>query len=205
MPPLHVALTGNIASGKSTVARMLQERGATIIDADELAREAIAPGTPGHAAVVEQFGPEVVTDTGEIDRAWLRHRVFNDANARQALNSIVHPIVGLLRKRAVHEAMSRGARVIVSDIPLLYETGLDTAFRDIILVDASEATRLERLLHHRGLDESTARAMIAAQMPGGENRARATWVVDNDGSLDELEQQVAALWPALERAAVARA
>lgn len=205
MLPLHVALTGNIASGKSTVANLLQQRGATIIDADILARDAIAPGTRGFDLVVEQFGPRVVTPHSTIDRAWLRERVFKDPQQRQALNDIVHPIVGQLRSEAVRDARKRGDRIVISDIPLLYEVGLEQLFQYVILVDASEETRLQRLVKLRGLDESTARAMIAAQMPSEEKRARATWVIDNNGALDALEPQVAQMWDALEAIAAREA
>ena len=195
--PLQVALTGNIASGKSAVADLLRAKGATIIDADVLARRAMEPGSPGFDAVVDRFGESVLTPDGALDRARLRHRVFNNAAERDALNSIVHPIVAELRDLELQDARDRGDAVVISDIPLLFEVGLHHAFEAVILVDASEATRLERLVRNRGLAEDEARAMIAAQMPSDQKRPLATWVIDNDGSRDQLAGQVDALWSSI--------
>jgi dephospho-CoA kinase len=195
--PLQVALTGNIASGKSTVAHLLREKGATIIDADVLARRAVEPGTRGFEAVVERFGSSVVGPDGALDRARLRQRVFSDPVARDALNAIVHPIVAHLREDELQAARRRGDAIVISDIPLLFEVGLEHAFEAVILVDAAEATRLERLMRTRGLPEPEARAMIAAQMPSSQKRPHATWVIDNDGSRDQLAGQVDALWASL--------
>jgi dephospho-CoA kinase len=196
--PFHVALTGNVASGKSTVAEMLRDRGATIIDADVLARRAIEPGTAGFDAVVDRFGEGIVASDGSIDRAALRRRAFNNPAERDALNAIVHPVVGRLRAEELESARKRGDRIVISDIPLLFEVGLHHAFPAIILVDASPATRLERLTRYRGLSEADARAIIAAQMPSDEKRPLATWVIDNDGTHDQLARQVAATWLSLE-------
>lgn len=195
--PLHVALTGNIASGKSTVGRLLAARGAAVIDADQLAREAVAPGTPGLAAVVEHFGPGVLAADGTLDRAALRGRVFRDAAAREALNAIVHPAVARLREARAAEAARAGARVIVSEIPLLFEVGLEHAFDGVILVDAPPAERLARLVRDRGLAPAEAAAMLAAQWPAERKRAGATWVIDNDASAAQLPDRVAVLWAAL--------
>lgn len=194
---LSIAVTGNIATGKSTVADMLRARGATIIDADVLARRAIEPGSAGYDAVVERFGDSVDAPDGGIDRAALRQLVFADAAERDALNAIVHPIVARLRDEELRAARARGDRVVISDIPLLYEVGLQDAFEAVILVDAPEQTRLERLVRNRGLSEAEARAMIAAQMPSSEKRPLATWVIDNDGSRDQLEQRVDEVWQSL--------
>ena len=192
--PYVIGVTGNIASGKSAVASLLASHGATIIDADLLAREIVAPGTPGFAGVVEQFGPDVVRADGTLDRGALRRLVFSDPVQRDALNAIVHPAVGRLRDRRVAEARARGDRVVVSDIPLLFEVGLEHAFDGVLLVDAPEDERLRRLMDHRGLDRQEAQAMMAAQMPSAEKRARATWVIDNDGSREQLAGRVAGLW-----------
>jgi len=191
---LHLGLTGNIASGKSAVASLLARHGATIIDADVLAREAVAPGTPGLAALVEQFGSSVLLDDRTLDRAALRRRVFADAAQRDALNAIVHPAVARLRDVRVADARGRGDRVVVSDIPLLFEVGLEHAFDGVLLVDAPENERLRRLMDDRGLDREQALGMMGAQMPAHEKRTRATWVIDNDGSRDQLAARVAALW-----------
>ncbi|WP_353266746.1 dephospho-CoA kinase [Gemmatimonas sp.] len=197
MRALHLALTGNIASGKSTVASLLAAHGATIVDADLLAREAVAPGTAGLDAVVERFGPQVLQADGTLDRAALRLRVFNDAAAREALNGIVHPAVRRLRDAAVQAAQARGDRVIISDIPLLFEVGLEHAFDGVIVVDAPPAERLARMMRDRGLSEADAQAMIDAQWPSERKRAGATWIVNNTGSRDALAAQVEALWQSI--------
>src|SRR6187399_634504 len=128
MRPVHIGLTGNIASGKSAVARQLEELGATVIDADQLAREAVLPGSTGFDAVVAEFGPNVVLPSGELDRAAIRQRVFSNPRERDVLNGIVHPIVGRLRDVRFAEAAKRGVTVVISDIPLLFEVGLEHAF-----------------------------------------------------------------------------
>ncbi len=195
--PLHLGLTGNIASGKSTVAHQLELLGATVIDADLLAREAVAPDTRGFAAVVAQFGPEMIAPDGTLDRPRLRRRVFQDADARDALNAIVHPEVGRLRDARFAAAQMRGDRIVISDIPLLFEVGLEHAFDGVILVDAPVALRRERLIGDRGLSPADADAMIAAQWSSEKKRAGATWVIDNDGSRAQLQARVAALWDTL--------
>lgn len=196
---LHVGLTGNIASGKSTVARMLERRGATIIDADILARQAVERGRPAHAAIVDRWGDAVLLADGELDRDALRARVFADPAELEALNAIVHPEVAQLRDEALAEARARGDRVIVSDVPLLFERHLVDEFDRVVLVDAPRELRLERLVRDRDLSTTDAMNMIAAQMPAELKRARADHVIDNAGSLEELEEQVTAVWQALER------
>jgi dephospho-CoA kinase len=193
----HLALTGNIASGKSTVADLLAAHGATIIDADQLAREAVAPGTDGFEAVVEQFGPSVVSNDGVLDRAALRARVFSDPVAREALNAIVHPRVRRLRDDAVAAARERGDPLVISDIPLLFEVGLEHAFDAILLVDAPEAVRKARLIRDRGLSPAVAQSMIDAQWPTAGKRGRVHWIIDNDGTPEALRARVEALWPVL--------
>lgn len=194
MRALHLALTGNIASGKSTVAALLAAHGATIIDADLLAREAVAPGSAGLDAVVERFGSRVLLADGTLDRAALRQIVFHDPALREALNAIVHPAVRRLRDAAVHAAEARGDRVIISDIPLLFEVGLEHAFDGVIVVDAPPAERLARMVRDRGLSAADAQAMIDAQWPSDRKRAGATWVIENDGTREGLAAQVEALW-----------
>jgi dephospho-CoA kinase len=191
---LSLALTGNIAAGKSTVARQLAALGATIIDADVLAREAVAPGTPGLAAVVQHFGRGVLAADGALNRAALRAIVFADPAARDALNAIVHPAVRRLRDEAIAAARHRGDPIVISDIPLLFEVGLEHAFDGVILVDAPEAEREARLIRDRGLPPADAQAMIAAQWPASRKRAGARWIIENDGSPDALTARVDALW-----------
>jgi dephospho-CoA kinase len=194
---LLVGLTGNIASGKSTVAQMLSERGATIIDADLLARQAVEPGTPSYEGIVERWGDAVLAPDGHLDRAALRNIVFSNPEELERLNAIVHPEVERLRDRLVREALERGDRIVVCDIPLLFERHLGENFDRIILVDAPRPLRMERLVRDRGLRETEATEMIKAQMPAELKRARADIVIDNDGTLAHLEQQVAAAWATL--------
>ncbi len=194
----QLALTGNIASGKSTVATMLAAHGATIIDADLLAREAVAPGTRELEQIVDRFGEQVLQADGALDRAALRQRVFSDPVARDALNAIVHPAVGRLREQRVAEARARGDAVVISDIPLLFEVGLEHEFDGVILVDAPTPLRHERLIRDRGLSAEQATAMIDAQWPSERKRAGATWIIDNDGSKAQLATRVAALWQTIQ-------
>jgi dephospho-CoA kinase len=201
MTTVLVGLTGNIASGKSTVARLLSERGATIIDADVLSRRAVEPGTPAYDRIVERWGSEVVAPDGLLDRAALRHLVFPDHDELEELNRIVHPEVNRLRDRLVADAVGRGDRVVVCDVPLLFEKKMADEFNRIVLVDAPRPLRLERLMRERGLDETEALDMIAAQMPAELKRARADYVIDNAGTLTDLEAKVAHVWTELEREA----
>lgn len=199
-PPLAivlVALTGNIASGKSVVSRLFAQRGATIIDADELAREAVEPGTAALAAIVARWGSGMLRGDGTLDRAALRRVVFGDAEALRALNAIVHPQVEVLRNRAIDEARAAGAEIIVCDIPLLFEKGMQDAFDVVVVVDAPEEERLHRLMTMRDLPHVEAIAMMQAQAPSAPKRARADFVIDNSGTLDDLETRAGAVWDAL--------
>jgi dephospho-CoA kinase len=192
-----VGLTGNIAAGKSEVARRLTSRGATIIDADQLAREAVAVGSPALAAIVARWGPTVLTPEGTLDRAALRQIIFADESERAALEAIVHPEVSKLRARDIEKARAVGANVVVCDIPLLFEAGLESTVDAIILVDAPLDVRRDRLIKRRGLPPAEADAMLAAQWPAEQKRNRATYVIDNDGPLSALDPQVDAIWTAL--------
>ncbi|HTD60557.1 MAG TPA: dephospho-CoA kinase [Gemmatimonadaceae bacterium] len=201
MTTLLVGLTGNIASGKSTVARLFSERGATIIDADVLSRRAVEPGTPAFDRIVERWGNDVLAADGLLDRAALRHLVFPDHDELEELNRIVHPEVNRLRDRLVADAVGRGEKIVVCDVPLLFEKKMADEFNRIVLVDAPRPLRLERLTHERGLDETEALDMIAAQMPAELKRARADFVIDNAGTMTDLEAKVAHVWTELEREA----
>lgn len=201
---LLVALTGNIGSGKSTVARLLSERGATIIDSDVLARRAVDPGSPALDAISRRWGPGMLAADGTLDRDALRRIVFTDQVELEALNAIVHPEVTALRDRLVGEALERGDRVVVCDIPLLFERGIVDDFDRIVLVDAPREVRLERLVRFRNLSETEAMDMILAQMPAELKRARADYVIDNVSSVRELETRVAEVWESLEREAAER-
>jgi dephospho-CoA kinase len=190
---LLVGLTGGIGSGKSTVARLLEKRGAVVFDADLLAREAVARGTPGHAAVIERFGADVLAPGGELDREALASIVFADPSARRDLEQIVHPEVRRLFAEG-SEAYRDTDRVVVFSAPLLVESGMHTAFEILVVVSATVPTQIERLMRQRGMSEASIRARIDAQAPLEDKSAVADVLVDNEGTLDQLESQVDRLW-----------
>jgi dephospho-CoA kinase len=198
---LLVGLTGNIGSGKSTVAQLLSERGATIIDADVLARRAVEVGTAAHKAIVERWGTSILEPSGMLDRAALRRIVFSEPSELEQLNALVHPEVERMRAALVEQARLRGDKLVVCDIPLLFERRMTDVFDKIVLVDAPRPVRLERLVRERGLRETEAMAMIVAQMPAELKGARADFVIDNAGTLAQLDARVAEVWGALEQAA----
>lgn len=185
---MRVGLTGGVASGKSTVSAILRELGAVVIDADQLAREVVARGTPGLAQVVAAFGPDVLTPEGELDRAKVGSLVFADEAKRRVLEGIVHPLV-FERIVALEEAAPPGA-LVVHDIPLLAESGRADTFDAVIVVDVPPEVQVERMLRDRGWTEADARARIAAQAAPEDRRAIATYVVDNTGTLEDLRRRV---------------
>ncbi len=189
-----IGLTGGVGSGKSTVAEMLSALGATVIDADEAAHAVYEPGSPGFEAVLREFGEGYVTDDGRIDRARLGRFVFNDADARRRLNDIVHPLVRDWMAQRTAEAAERGAEVVVQDVPLLFENGLERLFSSVVLVYVPEQVQIERLVSGRGLTPDRARAIIAAQMPIEEKLGRAHHVIDNSGTRDDTRKQVDSVW-----------
>ncbi|HSE26687.1 MAG TPA: dephospho-CoA kinase [Gemmatimonadales bacterium] len=201
---LNAALTGNIASGKSTVAALFAKWGAAVIDADAIVHELQRPGTGVYDAIVRRFGPRVVGARGLLDRATLRARVLADPDARRDLEAIVHPAVARRRAELLEEARRRGVRVAVSDIPLLFEALDPVAFDAVVLVDAPEPERRRRLLTDRDLDPAEVDRLLAAQLPSAAKRARSTWVIDNDGSRADLERRAREVWEALVAAAEAR-
>ena len=190
---LLVGLTGGIGSGKSTVARMLEARGAVVFDADALARQAVEPGTPGQDAVVERFGANVLAPGGDLDREALASIVFADPAARRDLEAIVHPEVRRLFAEG-SEAYRDDDVVVVFSAPLLVETGMHTAFEVLVVVSTPEETQIERLLRDRAMREDAIRSRIAAQAPLEDKAAVADVIVDNEGTLEELEAQVDRLW-----------
>ncbi|MEU4172375.1 dephospho-CoA kinase [Streptomyces sp. NPDC026665] len=196
---LKVGLTGGIGAGKSEVSRLLVEHGAVLIDADRIAREVVAPGTPGLAAVVDAFGEDVLAADGGLDRPKLGSIVFADPEKLATLNAIVHPLVGA-RSRALEEAAPADA-VVVHDVPLLAENGLAALYDLVIVVDARAETQLDRLVRLRGMTEEDARARMAAQASRDKRLAIADIVVDNDVPLDALERRVADVWAELVRRA----
>lgn len=201
---LLVALTGNIASGKSTVAQALSSRGAVMVDSDLAARDAVAPGTPALAAIVSQFGQQMRRADGSLDRAALGRLVFGDAMAREALEKIVHPAVEAARVLAVDRARAAGASIVICDIPLLFEARLAWHFPRILLVDAPEAVRIERLVRDRAMLPADADSRVRAQLPAALKRPRADLVLDNGGERAALTPQLAASWARLARWASAR-
>ncbi|MCW8101222.1 dephospho-CoA kinase [Streptomyces tauricus] len=196
---LKVGLTGGIGAGKSEVSRLLVEHGAVLIDADRIAREVVAPGTPGLAAVIDAFGKEVLAADGTLDRPKLGSIVFADADRLAVLNSIVHPLVGA-RSRELEEAASADS-VVVHDVPLLAENGLAKLYDLVIVVDASTETQLDRLVRLRGMTEEDARARMAAQATREKRREIADVVIDNDVPLETLRRRVRAVWADLDRRA----
>ncbi|HSR41214.1 MAG TPA: dephospho-CoA kinase [Longimicrobiales bacterium] len=188
---LRVALTGNVASGKSTVARLWREAGVPVVSADDLSREVVEPGTPGLDEVRRVFGDGVVASDGTLDRAALRDRVFRDADARERLEAILHPRIERRRRAWMEDREGEGATLAVAEIPLLFEVGLQEAFDVTVLVDAPEDVRLERLVAGRGLDRDEARRVMEAQMAPERKRRLADIVVDNGGTVDELRARAA--------------
>lgn len=196
-----MALTGGIASGKSTVARRLGELGAVVVDADRIAREVVEPGTPALARIAEEFGPSVIASDGSLDRAALGAVIFGDDAARRTLNAITHPAVGE-RSRALFAAAREAdpAAVVVYDVPLLVDEngrGRTAEFDRVIVVTADEEARVRRLVELRGMDEADARRRVASQAPEAARLAIAHHVIDANGTLDETLAQVDALWSQL--------
>lgn len=200
---LSVGLTGGIGAGKSEVSRLLGAYGAVIVDADKIAREVVEPGTEGLAAVVAEFGEEVLAPDGTLDRPRLGSIVFGDPGKLKALNAIVHPLVGA-RSAELQRAAGEDA-VVVHDVPLLTENGLAPLYDLVVVVDASPATQLDRLVRLRGMDEEDARGRMAAQATREQRLAVADIVIDNDGPLEKLEPQVAEVWRRLRERAGGRA
>jgi len=197
-----VGLTGGLASGKSTVAAFLARRGAIVVDADELSRRAVAPGTPGLARIVETFGPEVLDPAGGLDRSALAKIVFADERKRRTLESIVHPEVFRLLGRVVAGYRATDA-VVVFDAPLIVETGFDRACDFLIVVSAPDDAQIARVARTRGMSEEEARARIASQASPVEREGRAHIVLRNEGTIEDLERRVEPLWEELRTRAAA--
>jgi len=194
---LRVGLTGGIGAGKSEVSRRLAAQGAVVIDADTIAHEVVGPGTPGLAEVAAAFGTEVLDGGGQLDRARLGDLVFADPQLRSKLNAIVHPLVAA-RMRELEDAAPPGA-IVVHDVPLIAENNLAGSYDLVVVVDVPPRIQLDRLIRHRGLSRDQARARIAAQAAREQRLAIASMVVDNSGSLAELDRQVGELWAELRR------
>ncbi|MFP5256570.1 MAG: dephospho-CoA kinase [Acidimicrobiia bacterium] len=192
---LLIGLTGGIGSGKSTVSAMLADQGAVVIDADAITRDLQQPGTPVFEAMVERFGPGIVSPDGSLDRQAVADIVFADTEALTALNAIVHPAVGAEIARRLEEEAGTD-HVVVLDVPLLVESGRD-GLAALVVVDVDPEVALRRLVQQRGMREDDARARMARQVSREERRARADEVLDNSGSREELSAQVEALWQRL--------
>jgi len=191
-----IGLTGGAGSGKSTVASMLRDLGAVVLDADVAAHTVYEPGSLGFDLIEAEFGPDYIRD-GKIDRARLGELVFHDGDARARLNAIVHPLVREWMAAQTANALMRGAAVVVQDVPLLFENGLENLYSDVLLVYVPEETQVRRLVEGRGLSEDRARAIVATQMPIEDKRARARRVIDNQGTRDETREQVENVWAEL--------
>ena len=191
---LKVGLTGGIGSGKSAVAAELAAHGAVVIDADAIAREVVEPGTPGLAAVVDEFGEEVLTPEGRLDRARLGEIVFADEERLARLNAIVHPLVGERSARLMEEAEASGTKVVVYDVPLLVENDLGSLYDVVVVVDAPDEVRVERVATGRGMPRDQVWARIRAQADRKTRLAAADLVIDNSGTFEELRKRVAEVW-----------
>jgi dephospho-CoA kinase len=189
---LRIGLTGGIGSGKSEVARRFAAWGAVVVDADRIAREVVEPGTPGFGQVVAEFGDTVLGADGTLDRDQLGRIVFADPAARRRLEAVVHPLVGERAAQLMAEAPADA--VVVYDVPLLVENGLAGAYDAVVVVDAPDEMRLDRLVRRRGMTEPDARARIGAQASRAERLAAADYVIGNDGTLADLERAAADVW-----------
>jgi len=191
---LTAALTGNIAAGKSAVARLFADWGARVLDADAIVRELQQPGRPVFAAIVERFGAGVLAADGGLDREALRTRILADPAAKAALEAIVHPAVRAERARLLASGDGGPHSIVVSEIPLLFEAADPAEFDVVVLVDAPEALRLARLQQERGLSRSEAEALLRLQLPAGPKRERSTFVIDNDASRETLRDRAWRVW-----------
>lgn len=194
---LNVALTGNVASGKSTVASLFRRWGAVVIDADQLVREVQSPGNPVLGAIVRRFGSGVLRPDGTLDRGQLRAMVLASPDALKDLNAIVHPAVNRRRTALVAQAREAGAQVVVTDIPLLFEVADPDSFDVVVLVDAPEELRRQRLFERSGLPRHESDRLMAAQLPATMKRPRADFIIDNDNDLAALEARTAEVWASL--------
>lgn len=189
-----IGLTGGIASGKSTVAKLLVELGAALVDADQVARAVVEPGTPTFSAIVEAFGEEVLGADGTLDRKALAAIVFSDQDARRRLNGLIHPAIAAESARRIGEKVAEGADPVIYDAALIVENNLHRGLDGLIVVAAQPATQIDRLMNRDHVTADEAQARIGAQLPLADKLAVATHVIQNDGDLASLQQQTQALW-----------
>lgn len=195
----RIGLTGGIATGKSTVARWLRERGVPVIDADQLAREVVAPGSPCLASIVATFGTDILRDDGQLDRARMRQRIAEDPRARRTLEGITHPAIFAAMQRELNACEAQGHPVAVVEAALMVETGSYTDYDELLVVTCSPRIQLSRLLARDGTTARDAKRLIDAQLPLARKEEVASCLLVNDGSVDELHVQLAAQWPKLSR------
>lgn len=195
---IKIGLTGGIATGKSTVGRILRQKGIIVISSDELAHQAMLPGSATYQLIVAEFSPKILTSDGEINRRLLGEIVFKDEAARKKLEQIVHPFVINGIRKSLEFYSKQGVRIVVVEIPLLFEVGLTDLFDQIWVVSSTFESQLQRIHERDGLTEEEAKKRIAAQLPLKEKEKRADVVIKNDSNLDSLEKQVVALLRTLE-------
>jgi dephospho-CoA kinase len=193
-----VGLTGGIASGKSYVASLLEQLGASAIDADVVAREVVVPGTIGYSQVVDEFGKQFLQPTGEIDRQLLGAMIFSDPTKRARLESILHP---LIKQRTLQLISEQKSEIVVYVVPLLIEAAVDYPFDAVVTVEAGEANQVSRLMNSRGLSEEDARLRISAQTGSERRIARANYVIDSSGTKEQTKAQVTSVWTKIVAAA----
>jgi dephospho-CoA kinase len=194
-----LGITGGIASGKTTVSRLFAALGASLVNADQLAREAVRPGSPALQELIDIFGCGILQADGTLNRPALAQMVFADSAARAAVNRITHPAIARLAEQALREKVQKGAWLVVYEAPLLFEVGAEQRVDAVLVVTAEEGVQIRRLMERDGLSEEAARARLAAQMPQAEKVARADFVIDNSGAAEETEQAVKALFALLKQ------
>jgi dephospho-CoA kinase len=195
---LKIAITGGAGSGKSTVARMFAELGAEVLDADQIAREAVAVGEPAWQELRRLYGDDYFKPDGSLNRSKLARRAFADPEERRRLDGVIHPRVAAALQARVAELAGRGVKLVLVDVPLLFETGREAAFDRVIVVTAPQNQRIRRLRERDGRGEEEIRGILAAQWPLKDKAARADYVVDNGGALAETRSQVEAIWRRLQ-------
>jgi dephospho-CoA kinase len=201
---LKVAITGNVASGKSLLAEVWVGAGVPVVSADDLAREVVEPGTPGLEAVIQAFGPELLEADGRLNRQAMGKIVFSDPERRRRLEEILHPLIARRREEWMMGEARRGARLAVAEIPLLFEVGLEEAFDAVVIVDAPPEERLRRLTELRGLSKEEALRIMAAQMAPEEKLGKADFVIHNSGTTEDLEVRALALLDLLQARAAGK-
>lgn len=192
---MNIGLTGGIATGKSTVSDMLVEKGAILLDADQIAREVVLPGSPVLDKVFERFGQAVRNADGSLDRKKLGEIVFADREARKELEGILHPAIReIMKERMSRAQLEHPERLVVADVPLLFESGLEHLYEEVLLVYVPEAIQIRRLMARDGINEEQARLRIQAQLPIEDKKARADIVIDNSGTLENTRKQIDQFW-----------